>query len=140
VSEFLAYCGSRCDLCPRYQATLKGDIGRLAELAELWHRCGWRDRILPAEEMMCHGCVETIWCRYEIPACAAGKGADNCGVCEDYTSCERLKEMFKRNHAYAEKCKTLCSDDEYELLRLTCFDKKANLDRARKIRSKGKSW
>lgn len=132
MDEILAYCGSRCDLCPRYQATISGDGKRLAELAELWHRCGWRDCVLPAEEMVCYGCVKTTWCRYDIPSCASGKGVANCGVCKQHSSCKRLEEMFSRNHLYAEKCKSVCSKEECRMLRQTCFNKKKNLDKARR--------
>ncbi len=136
MDEILACCDSRCDICPRYQATINGDKKRLAELAELWHRCGWRERVLPAEEMVCYGCVKTTWCRYDILSCASGKKVANCGVCKQYSSCKRLEEMFSRNHLYAEKCKSVCSKEEYEMLQQTCFSKKKNLDKARRISSK----
>jgi hypothetical protein len=132
MNYYLAYCGSRCDLCPRYQATLNGDQDQLSVLAELWYRCGWRDRVLSPDEMSCNGCSKTIWCRYGIPGCAAKKGGPNCGVCKSYPSCKRLKEMLVSNHYYDENCKLKCSEEEYEMLRKVCFNKTENLDNARK--------
>lgn len=137
---YLAYCGSRCDLCPRYEATIVDDLDRLADLAELWYRCGWRDEILPPEEMKCTGCYSTKWCRYDISTCANACGVANCGDCEVYDSCATLKDMFDRNYAYMLHCKTVCSPEEFEMLRKTCFNKKANLTAIRpKTKKKSES-
>jgi hypothetical protein len=81
--------------------------------------------------MACHGCVKTTWCRYAIPGCAARKGVSNCGICKSYSSCKRLNEMFVRNQSFDVNCRSKCSEEEYEMLRRVCFDKKENLDNAR---------
>ena len=135
MSEYLAYCGSRCDLCPRYQATMAGDEGRLAELAELWYRCGWRDEILPGEEMTCTGCHPAMWCRYNIPACAVAHQVPHCGACENYQFCETVQDMFARNAAYKDQCEAVCSAAEFEMLCTICFSKKENLDAARETQN-----
>jgi hypothetical protein len=131
MSKYLAYCGSRCDICPRYEATIADDMNRLTELAELWFRCGWRDQILPPEEMKCNGCHPPIWCRYEIPNCAALHEVKNCGVCNEYESCATLQDMFTRNAAYKDQCEAVCSPEEFEMLKKTCFSKRTNLELAR---------
>lgn len=128
MSKYLAYCGSRCDACPRYKATLSNDLPRLIELAELWHRCGWRDEILPPESMRCSGCHSGMWCRYEIPACALAHNAPHCGECKEYRKCPRLQDMLVRNAAYKMHCESVCSPEELGMLKATCFDKKANLE------------
>ncbi len=127
----MAYCGSRCDLCPRYEATIAGDINRLTELADLWYRCGWRDEILSPKDMKCGGCYPEIWCRYEIPTCAAAHNVENCGLCEEYETCVTLKDMFTRNTDYRNHCEATCSREEFEMLKNTCFSKQANLSAER---------
>lgn len=52
----LAFCGNDCTVCPRYTATLSGDVLRLKAVAKLWNQLGWRDTIVPQEEIMCYGC------------------------------------------------------------------------------------
>ena len=132
MPDMLTYCGGRCDYCPRYLATQSGDPEQLAEVAELWHRLGWRDRVLSPEEIACRGCTPASWCRYGIAACAAGRNLGNCGECREYPECGRLQDMFARNAAYHEICRRRCSLGEYAQLRLSSFSKRANLEEARK--------
>jgi hypothetical protein len=52
----LAPCGNDCSSCPRFTATASGDPARLAAVAALWHRLGWRELVVSNAEIACRGC------------------------------------------------------------------------------------
>jgi len=127
----LAFCGDDCNACPRYIATQSSNVERLKEVAEMWKRAGWRDTIVPPEEMLCHGCASVKWCRYDdIRKCAQEKGIDNCGQCGNYP-CAEIEEVFEQTKSYAKDSKARCSKkkEDYECLHRAFFSKKQNLDR-----------
>jgi len=126
--EILGYCGDGCNACPRYVATQSGDVERLKEVAALWKRAGWRDAIVPAQEMICHGCASVKWCRYnDVRLCAQERGIDNCGKCTDYP-CEKIEVVFAQTQAYAKLCKATCSAQDYERFEEAFFSKRKQLD------------
>lgn len=127
----LALCGNDCNTCLRYIATQSGDIEQLREVAAIWRRRGWRDHVVPPEEMVCYGCLSANWCRYSIRECALEKSVDNCGTCNDYP-CDKVLEMFERAKSYAESMKEKCLKEEYEYLLQLAQSKKENLDRVHK--------
>jgi hypothetical protein len=127
----LAYCGNVCDECPRYLATKSGEEKALQETAVLWHRVGYRDRVVSSEEIACQGCTSSNWCRYEIAKCAEKKQVDNCGECESYP-CPTILETFERTEAFAKESKATCSQEDYTRLRKAFFLKRENLDRIHK--------
>lgn len=127
----LAACGNDCRACPRFAATLGSNQARLRAVAELWHRVGWRDRVVAPEEIACGGCAWSGFCRYGIKSCSGDKGIEHCALCGDYP-CLRMEETFTRTAAYAEKCRTLCTEEEYEALKEAFFAKRANLDSYRR--------
>ena len=59
--EKITLCGDNCCKCPRYLAKTNGE---LEKVAELWFRIGWRDRIVPIEEIRCTGCTSHKQCTY----------------------------------------------------------------------------
>jgi len=125
----LALCGDDCNACPRYIATRSGSLERLEEVATVWKRVGWRDAILPPEEMICHGCAPAKWCRYDdIRKCGQEKGVGNCGMCRNYP-CEKIKKVFEQSESYARVCKEHCSKKDHECFLKAFFSKKENLDR-----------
>jgi len=134
----LAYCGNDCDECPRYLATKSGDEKVLQETAVLWHRLGYRDRVVSPEEIACQGCTSSNWCRYEITKCAVKKQVNNCGECQTYP-CPTILETFKRTEAFAKESKATCSQEDYARLRKAFFLKKENLDRINNDRRKRKN-
>lgn len=127
----LAFCGNDCNNCPRYIATQTGSIERLKEVAALWYRVGYRDKIVPPEDMICRGCSSANWCSYTIRECALEKSVENCGKCKNYP-CEKVLKIFERNELFAEKSKKICSKEEYECLQKAFFSKKENLDKVYK--------
>ena len=127
----LACCGNDCGSCPRYLATMSGDLGRLKAVAAIWERVGWRDASAPLDDLKCRGCATIDWCRYGIRECAIAKGIDHCGQCGDY-ACDLLNDSFRRTDSYAEVCLEICSKEDYDLLRRVFFMKKESLARARR--------
>ena len=92
----LSYCGDDCNLCPRYIAAQSNSIEKLKEVAALWKKAGWRESIVPPEEMACNGCRTVKWCRYDdIRKCAKEKRIDNCGLCRDYP-CKKIEKFSIR--------------------------------------------
>ncbi|MGQ9779771.1 MAG: hypothetical protein ACUVRM_07840 [Bacillota bacterium] len=71
----LAFYGNMSEHCPRYIDNHQNDMEKLNKIAELWLRVGWRDRLLPPEELACHGCDTAKWCRYGIRECALARDA-----------------------------------------------------------------
>lgn len=127
----LAFCGDDCNLCPRYIATQSGDVEQLKEAASMWKKAGWRDGIVPPEEMVCYGCILVKWCRYnDIRKCAEDKGIDNCGKCDDYP-CKKMEKVFEQSESYAKQCKNSFSREDYERLDKAFFSKRQNLDKVR---------
>jgi len=80
-----AVCGLYCEACSLYIAT-KEDPARLTALAKMFQ--------LPEEEMRCYGCRSEkrgpycTTCRMFV--CAAERGIDFCGDCDEYP-CDMLK-------------------------------------------------
>ena len=142
----LGFCGDDCNACPRYIATQSGDVEQLKKVAALWYRVGYRDKIVPPEEMICHGCSST-WCNRtylrDVRECASEKSIENCGECEGYP-CKKVLKVFEQTESFAKACREKCSKEEYECLQKAFFSKKDNLDRVNRewlsqIKSKEKT-
>jgi len=130
----LAYCGNDCTKCPRYVATQSGDVEQLKDVAALWYRVGYRDRIVSPEEISCEGCGSATWCRWGIKECAEGRGVANCGACDDYP-CARVQKAFDSQVGFTTPIEGRCFPEDFARLdsaRNGAFAKKQNLERARK--------
>ncbi len=126
----MGYCGDVCDYCPRYIATQSGSMDGLKEAAVLWHKAGARSKVLPPEEMICHGCSRDKACQYGVAQCASGKSLQHCGECSEYP-CAVLKSRFDVVPKLSEEWKNVCTKEEYELIHKAFWQKKENLDKAR---------
>ena len=135
----LASCGNDCAACPRYTATLSGDDEQLREVAALWQRAGWRDRVLSPDEIACRGCVTATWCRYGLRECAQSMRIDHCGRCPDYP-CDNLSRAWEATDDWARVCQEVCSPEEFARLDRAFFQKKANLDRMHRAWQEEGSW
>jgi hypothetical protein len=114
-SSIIAVCGDVCSECPRYKATKANDINKLAEVAELWFRLGFRDKIVNPSGLRCNGCSKENACAHSVNNCEHLNGSSNCGKC-DYFPCKKINMVFKRTDQVNELCKAQCTDDEYEEL------------------------
>lgn len=121
--EKIAACGDNCSQCPRYLAKTADE---LQAVAELWHRVGWRERIVPWREMQCGGCSPHKRCAYQLLDCVQKKKIEKCKQCAEF-SCEKIKDMLNRSKVYEERCKTVCSKDEHHRLKVAFFQKEENL-------------
>ncbi|MFC1884525.1 DUF3795 domain-containing protein [Thermodesulfobacteriota bacterium] len=128
----LGTCGDDCSICPRYLATISENPEKLEEVARLWVRVGWREKVGFSEEMICNGCRAVKWCRYEdIRECAHERGLGNCGECGDYI-CDKINAVFKKNESYANECKKIFSEEDYDIFHRVFFSKRDKLDKIHK--------
>jgi hypothetical protein len=130
----IAACGNRCDLCPRFTATQSGSPAQLSAVAELWHRVGFRDRMMGSAEMACQGCGMAGGphaCPHGVLECADAKGHANCGLCPDMGSCAKVQAMLDKGADQALRCRVLADPQEFSRLDAAFFHKQENLRQAK---------
>ena len=128
TEKILAACGNDCAACPRYiAAPYEKTQEQLEHTAQLWMKIGYRDRVVSNEEISCSGCKAENWCRYRVIACAREHGIENCGQCKEYP-CANLKDCFEVTASFAPACKSVCTEEEYEMLSRAFFEKEKNLN------------
>ena len=121
--EKITLSGDNCLECPRY---LSKTDPELEKTAELWYRVGWRDKIVSPDEIRCTGCSSHKQCTYQLVECIKEKGIEKCNQCSNFP-CQKINDMLDRSHEYKEKCKELCSKEEYQMLKNAFFNKEENL-------------
>lgn len=109
--------------CPRYLADTDE---KLKKTAELWHRIGWRDRIVSISEISCSGCTSDKQCTYHLVECTKKHGVAKCNQCQQFP-CSKIKDMLQRSAQYEKKCRKVCTPEEYQMLRTAFFNKEENL-------------
>lgn len=123
MKEKITLCGDNCVECPRYNAHSDKE---LHEIAKLWYRVGWRDRIVSNEEIACMGCSSHKQCTYQLVECTKEHNVDKCNQCMKFP-CKKIQDMLERSAQYQEKCREVCSKQEYIMLEKAFFDKENNL-------------
>lgn len=121
-NNIISFCGNNCSSCPRYKATQANDNERLEQLAELWFRVGFRDKIVSANEMRCNGCTVETNCSYKINNCKHRGNNNNCGEC-DFFPCDKISIAFEKANVYKMSCKLKCTDNELFILEKSFFSK-----------------
>ena len=121
--EKITLCGDNCLECPRYLAKTEDE---LAAAAELWYRVGWRDRVVSNGEIACSGCSSHKKCTYELVECTRDKGVEKCNQCGEFP-CGKIQNMLKRSEQYRNRCKEVCTDEEFDRLQKAFFSKEINL-------------
>ncbi len=86
--EKITLCGDDCCKCPRYLARTNGE---LEKVAELWFRIGWRDRIVPIEEIRCSGCSSHKQCTYRLVDCVKENHVEKCSQCPRFP-CRKITD------------------------------------------------
>ena len=125
--KIIAACGNDCSVCPRYNAPgFEKTADQLHETALLWHKIGYRDKVVSNEEISCSGCRPENWCRYGIAACCAQKGVIDCGKCPEFP-CETFKECIKVTASFIPACKKACTEEEFLMMSKAFFEKEKNL-------------
>lgn len=132
VEKIIAACGNDCAACPRYNAhPYEKSAEEMQHTAELWMKIGYRDHIVTNEEISCTGCKAENWCRYHVVKCCQERGIRTCGDCSDYL-CDNMKECFEVTRSFEPACRKVCTDEEYESLKMAFFEKEKNLNTKRK--------
>jgi hypothetical protein len=123
MEERITLCGDNCIECPRYNTHTEAE---LRKVAELWYRVGWRDTVVSNEEIVCEGCSSHKACTYGLIDCTEKHGVEKCNQCKEFP-CNKITGMLERSKKYQEKCKEVCSEEEYDALEKAFFDKESNL-------------
>lgn len=121
----ISACGDNCTICPRFMPKTEKE---LSETAVLWYKIGCRDRIVNNNEIKCYGCRPENACTYKIIECTKSHGISNCGECYEYP-CNKIIKAFERTSAFEARCREICTEKEYVLLKNSAFCKQDNLDR-----------
>lgn len=119
----ITLCGDNCIYCPRYNARTDDELKRVAEL---WYKVGWRDRVVSNDEIKCTGCSSHKQCTYHLVECTAEHGVAKCNQCGEFP-CKKIADMLKRSEEYQQKCRGVCTEEEYTALEKAFFDKENNL-------------
>ncbi len=125
----IGVCGDDCSYCPRYIATLSGNIEELEKVKELWVRLGWREESFPARELVCKGCSPEVKCAYpELRNCTYEKKIPNCGLCDEYP-CTLVNAAFERTKRLTSNARSVCNLKEMAILNKAFLHKKRTLDK-----------
>ena len=116
-------CGDNCSECPRYLAKTEDE---LKAVAQLWYRVGWRDKIVSNDEIKCFGCSSHKKCTYQLVDCIKEKKIEKCNKCPEFP-CAKIEDMLKRSKVYEDRCREICTDEEYQKLKVSFFEKENNL-------------
>lgn len=123
LEEKITLCGDNCLTCPRYNAHTDKE---LKYVAKLWFKIGWRDKIISTDEIKCSGCSAHKSCTYGLVDCTRKHGVEKCNQCKEF-SCDKITDMLSRSKFYQERCKTICTAQEYQTLKDSFFNKEENL-------------
>ena len=125
--KILAACGNDCAACPRFTAhPYEKTDEELHHTAKLWMKIGYRDHVVSNEEIACYGCKPENWCRYRVIKCCADRGINTCGECAEYP-CDNITECFAVTKSFEPMCRQVCTENEYEQLKIAFFEKEKNL-------------
>lgn len=105
----LAYCGIDCSACPAYKGTVQGDLSLLEEAARTF-----ADGACEVKDWVCLGCPpadQQFLAKYcescGVRRCAVERGVQNCAACDDFDSCDMLRESIGDDENQATKMKLL---------------------------------
>lgn len=123
MEEIITLCGDNCAQCPRYHAH---NAAERKTVAQLWYRMGWRDHVVSNEEIACSGCSSHKQCTYQLVDCTREHHVQKCNQCCHFP-CDKITNMLERPKEQQEKCRQVCSAEEYARLEKAFFHKEDNL-------------
>lgn len=123
MDEKITLCGDNCLACPRYLARTADE---LQAVAQLWHKVGWRDCVVSNEEIACAGCSSHKTCTYGLVECIRRHGVEKCNQCSEFP-CGKINAMLERSATNQQKCREVCTAQEYAMLEKAFFSKEDNL-------------
>ena len=127
MNDKISLRGDNCAECPRYKASTDEE---LSAVAELWYKIGWSHYILSNEEIACKGCSAHKKCTYGLIKCSQLRGIKKCSQCQLFP-CSKINDMFEKSAEYKQKCKEVCSEQEFAVLEKAFFNKEKNLKEIR---------
>ena len=93
----LGYCGINCHTCPAYQGTVNTRIDLLEKAVS-----EYGEGETTSKDWVCLGCppadqqiLATYCATCAVRACAVDKGVQNCAVCAEYKTCERIQQFLE---------------------------------------------
>lgn len=124
AEPILSVCGDDCAVCPRYLAKTEQE---LHETAVFWHKAGWRDHVVTAEEIRCGGCGTRGSCAFMLMPCLREKGLARCKDCGEYP-CGRIAAMLEQSAEKEAQCCAACGDDRFfAMMKRAFYEKERNL-------------
>lgn len=123
MAQVITLCGDSCLECPRYNAH---SAEELSAVAELWYRIGWNKEIVSNDAIRCKGCSSHKQCTYHLVECIKTHHVEKCNQCDAFP-CDKIHDMLARSKKYQERCRTICSEQEYRSLERAFFNKEDNL-------------
>lgn len=121
----ISACGDNCSVCPRYTAKTEAE---LHNVAELWYKLGFRDKVVTSDEIKCNGCSSKNNCKYGLFDCHKRHNVEKCNECNKYP-CKTITDMLDLIEPIRLKSREICTDEEYNALAKAFFEKKQNLER-----------
>jgi hypothetical protein len=119
MSEIVARCGFRCDLCLIYQENLKKDPQNRQRFRDALEKY-YGDK-LTLEQCYCDGCMVDdsenpvlITTNCKIRPCVIARGIENCACCDIYPCPDVEKKFFSRRRV-EEIYGAPIPDDAYKL-------------------------
>ena len=90
----IAYCGLNCDECPSFMGTITGDERQLVKMSEEYGS----EKTNPID-FVCLGCkyndiklIATDCALCAIRSCARMKDKDFCATCDEFETCDYMKD------------------------------------------------
>lgn len=111
--EKITLRGDNCLKCPRYLARTNSE---LEKVAQLWIRIGWKDKSVPIDKIKCSGCSSHKQCTYHLMGCTKENKAEKCNQCSQFP-CHKMDDKLQRPNVYEKKCREVCTDEEYHMLK-----------------------
>jgi hypothetical protein len=119
MSEIIARCGFRCDLCLIYRDNLKKDPQNRQRFRDGLEKY-YGDK-LTLEECYCDGCMTDdsenpirITTDCKVRPCVIARGIENCAYCERYY-CPDVEKKFIERHKVEERYGAPIPEDAYKL-------------------------
>lgn len=78
------------------------------------------------DEIKCTGCSSHKQCTYQLVECIKEHNVKKCNQCSKFP-CKKIHNMLERSDIYKAKCKELCTEQEYRMLKAAFFNKKENI-------------
>ena len=120
----LAYCGDRCDLCPRFRATQSDSPEDWKQARDIIAKVGWASPSCRPGGMGCGGCEDILNCEYGVKECCIERAIPNCGHCPEYP-CARIEKVFRTTESREKQFQKFLTPEEYALLEKAFMEKRA---------------